>query len=80
VGGRQLGHRHLAPTIFTSLLARPSNWYVSQTLVFVSIPCRSRDGRLVSARWRIVAWLGAAGAGGVSLFGAVANDSGFQVS
>jgi hypothetical protein len=70
------------PTLLISLLAWPNNWswYATLTLVFVYVPLLFPDGRLLSARWRPVVWLGAVGAGGMCALGAVAADIGFQVS
>jgi hypothetical protein len=53
---------------------------VTLALIFVYIPLRFPTGRLLSARCRIVAWLGAVGVGGISALGAVAEHIGLQVS
>jgi hypothetical protein len=70
------------PNLLLSLLAWPNNWYwyVVVALVFVYVPLLFPTGRLLTRRWRIVAWLGALWIGGMSLLGAVAEDIGFQVT
>jgi hypothetical protein len=70
------------PTLLVSLMAWPNNWYWYTTLalVFVYVPLLFPTGRLLSSRWRPVAWLAAVGLGGTSALGALAGDIGFQVS
>jgi hypothetical protein len=70
------------PTTVTSLLAWPNNWtwYLTLGLVFVYVPLLFPTGRLLSSRWRVVAWLGAVGIGGTCVLGAIAADIGLQVT
>lgn len=70
------------PTLLIALLAWPNNWYwfLTITLVFVYLPLLFPTGRLVSRRWRVVAWLAAIAVGGMVAFAALAADIGFQVS
>jgi hypothetical protein len=70
------------PTLLISLLAWPNNWswYATLALVFVYVPLLFPTGRLLSSRWRPVAWLAALGAAGMCALGGVAGDIGFQIS
>jgi hypothetical protein len=70
------------PSLLIGLMAWPNNWswYATLALVFVYVPLLFPTGRLLSPRWRPVAWLAGLGAGGMIVLGAVAGDIGFQVS
>lgn len=64
-----------APSLWIRLLAWPNNWYwyLVLLLIMVYTPLFFPNGRLLSKRWRPVAWLAGFGAGLVSLLGALAD-------
>jgi hypothetical protein len=74
--------RGYEPSLAMSLIAWPNNWswFVTLGLVFIYLPLLFPDGRLPSRRWRLVAWIGAVGVGGICILGGLASDVGFQVS